>query len=98
MRGRRMAPPYQSWTALPGQNDHRLGNFIPLEIKLGACCVGPCCPPRRRYKWSRFGRNLYAVGGNSQSALMLGINVKRTKLYSYLLCGLLSGIAGLCTS
>ena len=45
-------------------------------------------------KWSRFGRNLYAVGGNSQSALMLGINVKRTKFLSHLLCGLLAGIAG----
>lgn len=45
-------------------------------------------------KWTRFGRNLYAVGGGSQSALMLGINVKRTKFYSYLLCGLLSGIGG----
>ncbi|MDD3057682.1 MAG: hypothetical protein PHO72_05150, partial [Sphaerochaeta sp.] len=28
-------------------------------------------------KWSRFGRNVYAVGGNSHSAMMLGINVKR---------------------
>ena len=45
-------------------------------------------------KWSRFGRNLYAIGGHSQSAMMLGINVKRTKFYSYVLCGLLSGIAG----
>ena len=45
-------------------------------------------------KWSRFGRNLYAIGGNSQSALMLGINVRRTRFYSYLLCGLLSGVGG----
>ncbi|MCL2867628.1 MAG: sugar ABC transporter permease YjfF, partial [Clostridia bacterium] len=45
-------------------------------------------------KWSRFGRSLYAIGGNSQSALMLGINVKRTRFFSYVLCGLLSGIAG----
>jgi simple sugar transport system permease protein len=45
-------------------------------------------------KWTRFGRNLYAVGGNKQSALMLGINVKRTKFYSYLLCGFLAGIGG----
>lgn len=45
-------------------------------------------------KWSRFGRNLYAVGGNRQSALMLGINVKRTRFFSYLVCGLLSGIGG----
>jgi simple sugar transport system permease protein len=45
-------------------------------------------------KWTRFGRNLYAVGGNSQSALTLGIDVKRTKFISYLICGFLSGIAG----
>lgn len=45
-------------------------------------------------KWTRFGRNLYAVGGNSESALMLGINVQRTKFFAYLLCGLLAGIAG----
>lgn len=45
-------------------------------------------------KWSRLGRNLYAVGGNQQSALMLGINVKRTRFASHLICGLLAGIGG----
>ena len=45
-------------------------------------------------KWTKLGRNFYAVGGNSQSALMLGINVKRTKFISHLLCGLLAGIGG----
>ena len=45
-------------------------------------------------KWTRFGRNLYAVGGNSESALMLGINVRRTQFFAYILCGLLAGIAG----
>jgi simple sugar transport system permease protein len=45
-------------------------------------------------KWTRFGRNLYAVGGNAQSAMMLGINVKRTKFFSHVVCGLLAGIAG----
>lgn len=74
---------------------NRLGNFIPLEIKPGAAVVAILIVVLViLMKWSRFGRNLYAVGGNSQSALMLGINVKRTKFLSYLLCGLLSGIAG----
>lgn len=74
---------------------NRLGNFIPLEIKPGAVVVVVLVVLLVMVmKWSRFGRNLYAVGGNSQSAMMLGINVKRTKFYSYLLCGLLSGIAG----
>ena len=45
-------------------------------------------------KWTKLGRNLYAVGGNSQSALMLGINVKQTQFCSYLICGLLAGIGG----
>ena len=76
-------------------NSNRLGNFIPLEIKLGAVVVVVLVALLVVVmKWSRFGRNLYAIGGNSQSAMMLGINVKRTKFYSYLLCGTLSGIAG----
>lgn len=45
-------------------------------------------------KKTKLGRNFYAVGGNAQSALMLGINVKRTKFYAHLLCGLLAGIGG----
>jgi ribose/xylose/arabinose/galactoside ABC-type transport system permease subunit len=74
---------------------NRLGNFIPCEIKPGAVIVVVLVILLFiLMKWSRFGRNVYAIGGNSQSALMLGINVKRTKFYTYLLCGLLSGIAG----
>lgn len=45
-------------------------------------------------KWTKLGRSFYAVGGNSQSALMLGINVKRTRFISHLLCSLLAGIGG----
>ncbi|MDD2972217.1 MAG: sugar ABC transporter permease YjfF [Lachnospiraceae bacterium] len=45
-------------------------------------------------KWTRLGRYFYAVGGNSQSALMLGINVKRTKFLSHLICSFLAGIGG----
>ena len=40
------------------------------------------------------GRHFYALGGNSQSALMLGINVRRTRFMAHLLSGLLAGIAG----
>lgn len=45
-------------------------------------------------QWTKLGRAFYAVGGNRQSALMLGINVKRTKFYSQLFCGILAGIGG----
>jgi simple sugar transport system permease protein len=74
---------------------NRLGIFIPLEVKPGTIVVVALVVLLAiLMHWSRFGRNLYAVGGNSQSALMLGINVKRTKFLSYVLCGLLAGIAG----
>ena len=74
---------------------NRLGHFIPLQIMAGTIVVLVLIVVLViLMKWSRFGRNLYAVGGNNQSALMLGINVKRTKFYSYVLCGLLSGVAG----
>ena len=45
-------------------------------------------------RWTRLGRNFYAVGGNMQSALMMGINVRRTKFISHLICSVLAGIGG----
>lgn len=45
-------------------------------------------------KYTKFGRSVYAVGGNAQSALMMGLNVRRTKLKAYVLDGLLAGIGG----
>ncbi len=45
-------------------------------------------------RWTKLGRAFYAVGGNKQSALMLGINVKRTKFLAHVICGLLAGIGG----
>ena len=62
-----------------------IGVIIALVIVLGLFFM---------LRWSKLGRNFYAVGGNQQSALMLGINVKRTKFLSYVFCGLLAGIAG----
>lgn len=45
-------------------------------------------------KFTKFGREVYAVGGNSQSALMMGLNVRKTKLKAYVLDGLLAGCGG----
>ena len=44
---------------------------------------------------TRFGRNLYAIGGNERSARLAGIPVRARVLAVYALSGLLSGIAGL---
>ena len=43
---------------------------------------------------TRFGRAVYAVGGNEQAARLSGINVGKVKFWVYVICGLLAGIAG----
>ncbi|NCC14459.1 MAG: sugar ABC transporter permease YjfF, partial [Spirochaetia bacterium] len=68
---------------------NRLGVFIPCEIKPGAVlAVILLVILASLMKWSRFGRNVYAVGGNMHSALMLGVNVKRTIFITYVISGL----------
>ena len=44
---------------------------------------------------TRFGRYIYAVGGNERAALLSGLPVNRIKLGVYTLGGVLAGIAGL---
>jgi len=44
---------------------------------------------------TRFGRNIYAVGGNEQSALLLGINVRRTKFFAYVTNGFLISLGSM---
>ena len=43
---------------------------------------------------TRYGRSLYAVGGNIDAARYSGIKVKRTILGAYLISGILAGING----
>jgi simple sugar transport system permease protein len=75
----------------------RNGNWIPASIEVGVViALLVVLLLWAMLKWTRFGRNLYAVGGNNESALMLGINVRRTQFFAYVLCGVLAGIAGFC--
>lgn len=71
------------------------GNLIPARMELGVIVALLCVIVIfLLLKFGRTGRNFYALGGNQQSALMLGINVKRTRFTTYVISGLLSGIAG----
>ena len=47
---------------------------------------------------TRFGRHIYAVGGNEQAARISGLNVGRIKIGVYMFAGLLSGLAGVVLS
>ncbi|MCR4907452.1 MAG: sugar ABC transporter permease YjfF [Lachnospiraceae bacterium] len=47
-------------------------------------------------RYTRFGRALYAIGGSEQSAAMMGLNVKATKMKAYMLSSVLTSIGGIC--
>lgn len=47
-------------------------------------------------RYTRFGRSLYAVGGSEQSAAMMGLDVKKTKLKAYMLSSFLCSVGGIC--
>ena len=44
--------------------------------------------------WTRFGRNVYAIGGNADSALLMGLPVGRTKIAVYTLSGFCAALGG----
>jgi D-xylose transport system permease protein len=44
---------------------------------------------------TRFGRYVYAVGGNAEAARRAGINLNRIRLLCFVLCSLTAGLAGL---
>jgi len=44
---------------------------------------------------TKFGRYVRAIGGNEQASIQTGINVKRVKLYVYIIAGLLCGLGAI---
>lgn len=45
--------------------------------------------------FTRYGRTIYAIGGNEQSALLMGLPVGRTKITVYAISGFCSALAGI---
>lgn len=46
-------------------------------------------------KYTEFGRTVYAIGGNEQSAMLMGLPVVRTKILIYAISGFSSALGGL---
>ena len=81
-------------------------NLQPWYLSIGQNSLGPIPFPIIIFllvaiiaaivlKFTRFGRYIYAVGGNEQAARAAGINVSLIKLGVFSICGLLCGLAGL---
>ena len=45
-------------------------------------------------KYTRTGRNLYAVGSNAEAARMRGVPINRIKVLAHVICGATAGLAG----
>jgi D-xylose transport system permease protein len=65
------------------------GLAIPVLIALGVAVVMTFIATRRR-----FGRYVYAIGGNPEAAELAGIKTKRTIVKTFALMGTLIGLAG----
>ena len=72
----------------PGGLNIPTGIANPVLILLGVGLLMTYIATRRR-----FGRNVYAIGGNPEAAVLSGINVKRTIMYTFGLMGLLAGVS-----
>ncbi len=46
-------------------------------------------------RWTRFGRHIFAIGGNEQAATLTGVPVKMIKVAVYMISSLSAGIAGI---
>lgn len=46
-------------------------------------------------KYTKFGRNVFSIGGNREATRLSGINIKRTETIVYMIGGLLAGLTGL---
>jgi ribose transport system permease protein len=66
-----------------------LGVPTPIWIMLGTFVLAFVV-----LRWTYFGRDVYAVGGNIEAARLSGINVPRTLMLAYGIAGLGAGIAG----
>ncbi len=84
-----------------GQNIYQIGKFIvwgqsnisiiptPVVFMIGITVL-----TWYLLKQTRFGRYLYAVGGNQEAARASGININRVKMKAYLINGVFVGLAG----
>ncbi len=75
---------------VPIGQGHFLGLAVPVWIYLGTAVAAAIVLRNTRY-----GRYVYAVGGNARSAQTSGVRVRLVTFLTYLISGLTAGLAGL---
>jgi ribose/xylose/arabinose/galactoside ABC-type transport system permease subunit len=84
------------WTAM-AQNRIRFGPgiFISTSVVIAVVVV---LIGAYVLAYTRFGRNVYAIGGNADSALLMGLPVKQTRIAVYTVSGFCSSLGGVLLS
>ncbi|SCG55014.1 galactofuranose ABC transporter, permease protein YjfF [Micromonospora halophytica] len=83
------------WTSV-AQARIRVGeNFVTVSVLIALAVVAVAA---FTLAYTRLGRNVYAIGGNQQSALLMGLPVGRTRIAVYTISGLCSAVGGILLS
>jgi simple sugar transport system permease protein len=69
-----------------GENSLSVGAIISIVVLLAGLFIA---------RFTRFGRTVYAIGGNEQSAILMGLPVAKTKIAIYAMNGFCSALAGI---
>jgi ribose transport system permease protein len=83
-------PPVFDWMTAP----HAAGWLRPIT----ACFLLTIILMALVVRYTRFGRHLYAIGGNEEAARLSGIAVGLAKAATYTISGLMAGLAGVCNA
>ena len=70
-----------------------LADNVSMVTVIFLVCAAATWVALARHRW---GRELYAIGGNEEAARLSGVNVKRSKTLAYTATGLLAAVAGIC--
>jgi len=84
--GEGLAPPQFEWLCL------RVGGVVPVPAIVYITLLMIFWVVMAK---SRFGRQVYAIGGNATAAHLSGVRVKRVKTLAFMLCAMLSAVAGM---
>ena len=93
-------PPYGAQPI--GGLDKAFTDFVQGGIKIGSfeipyliiCAIVVTIIMWVLWNKTKFGKNMYAIGGNTEAAKVSGVNVVRNLLLIYMLAGILYGFAG----
>jgi galactofuranose transport system permease protein len=83
------------WTRMAQQRVHFGENFVSPSVIIAFVVVVIAAYV---LAYTRLGRNVYAIGGNQQSALLMGLPVGRTRIGVYTISGFCSALGGVLLS